>query len=424
MSSAGEVAIAQAAGPATSARIVENPLAESVPAPAVAAVPGGPASPETVRAFHRRLPGYAPTPLLSAPALAGRIGVGSLLLKCDSSRFGLPSFKMLGASWATYRALQERLGQDLEPWRDVDELRARLEPLRPFSLAAATDGNHGRAVARMARLLGLGARIFVPEGTTAARIDAIAGEGAEVVVVPGGYDDAVARSAQEEGARSAVISDTSWPGYADVPRWVIEGYATMFAEIDDALALAGARWPDVVVVPVGVGALAAAAVAHVRRTVDGHGSDGSSRPVIIGVEPSEAACVTESALAGSPVTLDGPQRSIMAGLNCGTPSPVAWPAVSQGLAGFAVIADEWSRRAVRELAAVGVEAGETGAAALGGLSALAAAGGGPLGDLITTGASVLALVTEGASDLVAWRRILGVEEVGAATAHDEGRRDR
>ncbi len=390
---------AQAVAPATGTEFaaVVNPLAGPVPRVEVPTA--------EVLAFHRRLPGYEPTPLLSVPALAERLGVASLLVKAESSRFGLPAFKMLGASWAVYKALRERLGADPEPWHDVDELAERLSPLRPFTLVAATDGNHGRAVARMARLVGLGARIFVPAGTTDARIAGIASEGAEVIVVPGNYDTAVARSAEEEGPRSAVISDTSWPGYSEVPRWVTEGYSTMFAEIDSSLAAAGRRQPDAVVVPIGVGALAAAAVEHAQR----HGSRGA----LVGVEPTDAACATASALAGELVTLRGEQHSIMAGLNCGTPSPVAWPLVSRGMTGFLTIGDEWARRAVRELAAVGVEAGETGAAALGGLDALRDRGGAEaLERVFGPTADVLVLVTEGASDLGAWRRILGVEVVG------------
>ena len=112
----------------------------------------------------------------------------------------------------------------------------------------------------MARLLGFDARIFVPEGTAPARIEAISAEGASVTVVAGGYEDAVARSAEEAGPRCLVISDTSWPGYEQVPRWVIEGYSTMFWEVDDRLDAAGRPRPTSVVVPVGVGALAAATV--------------------------------------------------------------------------------------------------------------------------------------------------------------------
>ncbi|HET9223213.1 MAG TPA: pyridoxal-phosphate dependent enzyme, partial [Roseiflexaceae bacterium] len=106
--------------------------------------------------FHRRLPGYAPTPLVDAPGLAARLGVAKVWVKDESSRLGLPAFKILGASWATYKALEQHLGHTFAPWRTLDELAGQLAPLRPLRLAAATDGNHGRAVANMARLLGLG----------------------------------------------------------------------------------------------------------------------------------------------------------------------------------------------------------------------------------------------------------------------------
>ena len=383
-----------------------------------------------ILSFHRRLPGYHPTPLLSIPRLAAALGVGELLVKAESTRFGLPAFKMLGASWATYRAVCERLAEQaatdgrpsdgrpsdgratdgratdsLGPWGNVEELARALKPLLPFRLAAATDGNHGRAVARMARWLGFEARIFVPRGTTDARIQAIASEGAEVLVVDGGYDDAVARSAEEAGPRCIVISDTSWPGYSDIPSWVIEGYGTMFAEIDDALGQSGRGQPDVVVVPIGVGALAAATVTHTRGALH--------PPNLIGVEPTSAASTTASVLAGRLVTLTEPQDSIMAGLNCGTPSPVAWPRVSSGVSGFVTIDDDWAREAVRVLATFGIEAGETGAAALGGLLALQRQGrASPLATLIDEGSSVLVLVTEGASDPPAWREILGTELIG------------
>jgi diaminopropionate ammonia-lyase len=395
-------------------RAVLNPLAVDDGAGAGtgagAGAPGDAADTSEVLEFHRRLPGYEPTPLVSLPRLASTLGVGGLLVKVESTRFGLPAFKMLGASWATYRAVRDRMGSaadtvGLARWADVEELASLLKPLLPFRLAAATDGNHGRAVARMARWLGFDARIFVPSGTSAARIGAIEGEGADVVVVEGGYDAAVARSADEAGERCLVISDTSWPGYDDVPRWVIEGYGTMFVEIDDALGGAGHFGPDVTVVPVGVGALAAATVAHSRQT--------QLRECVIGVEPTSAACATASALAGELVTLTEPQESIMAGLNCGTPSPVAWPRVSTGTAGFVTIDDDWAREGVRVLASFGIEAGETGAAALGGLIALRRQGRAtPLAALLDDAGTVLVLVTEGASDRPAWRSILGTELVG------------
>src|ERR687897_1751225 len=201
--------------------------------------------------FHRRLPGYEETPLVDATDLADSLGVGKVFVKDESSRLGLPAFKILGASWAVYRALEERLGENFGGWEDIWELEERLEPLRPLSLVAATDGNHGRAVARVARLFGLGAKIFVPGDMATARREAIASEGAEVIVVDDTYDEAVERSAEEAGARALVISDMSWPGYERTPSWVIEGYSTMLWELDDELERRNETRPDLVVVQVG-----------------------------------------------------------------------------------------------------------------------------------------------------------------------------
>jgi len=309
--------------------------------------------------FHRRLPGYKPTPLRDAPELAGLLGIGQVLVKNESSRLGLPAFKILGASWAVYRALETRLNESFEPWHSIDELVARLAPLKPLTLATATDGNHGRAVAHVAALFGFAARIYVPAGTAQARIDGIASEGASVEVVDGTYDDAVALAAQDASERCLIISDTSWPGYEKIPRWVMEGYTTIMAEIDDEIARRSWKNPELVAVQFGVGALAAAVVRHYR----------AHRPStkILSVEPLSAACMLASMEAGEIVTVPGPHDSIMAGLNCGRPSIIAWPIVSTGIDAFIAIPDERAREAMRTLARIGIVAGETGSAGLAGL---------------------------------------------------------
>jgi diaminopropionate ammonia-lyase len=346
------------------------------------------AVPTDPTAFHRRLPDYAVTPLVAAAGLASELGLSDLRVKVESSRLGLPAFKMLGASWATYRVLVERLGAE-PAWSDVEELRIALAPLGRLSLAAATDGNHGRAVARMARLLGYGARIFVPAGTVPARIEGIASEGAEVTVVDGSYDDAVAISAAEASDDVLVISDTSWEGYTQVPSWVIEGYSTIAAEVDEQFD--GAR-PDVVVVQMGVGALAAAMVEHF-----------AAGAAMVAVEPTQAACGLRSAEAGHPVEVPGPHDSIMAGLNCGTVSVVAWPTVAGGIDVFVAVDDAAAERAMRDLASIGVVAGETGAAGLAGLRALVESGASPVA---LEGRSALVICTEGATDPAAYGRIV------------------
>ena len=339
--------------------------------------------------FHRRLPGYAPTRVVDAPVLATDLGLAALTVKDESRRLGLPSFKILGASWAVYQLLVGRLGHEPE-WRDLDELRAALAPLGPLTLVAATDGNHGRAVAHMARLLGYAARILVPAGTAPARIAAIESEGAPVTVVDGTYDDAVRASAALAAQDVLVVSDTSWEGYTEVPRTVIEGYATIFAEVDEQLADAP---PEVVVVPMGVGALAAAVVGHY-----------ASHATIIVVEPLSAACGLHSAEAGRPIEVAGPHNSIMAGLNCGMVSIIAWPTVSAGADVFVAVDDAAAEVAMRDLDAVGVVAGETGAAALAGLRAVVDAG---IAGIARR--RVLVLCTEGATDPAAYRRIVGHE---------------
>jgi diaminopropionate ammonia-lyase len=364
-------------------------------------VPGGTSSRAPLD-FHRRLPGYAPTPLLAATGLARRLGIGQLWIKDESARCGLPAFKILGASWAIYRALLARSGGRLGSWSSLDALRTQLAPLGPLTFAAATDGNHGRAVARMAALLGYGAHIFVPAGTARARINAIAGEGATVTVVPGTYDDAVARAAGEASPSCLVISDTSWPGYEEVPLWVIEGYATICWEVADELARLGQPGPDLVVVQMGVGALAAAVIQHFRQ------ADAPGRR-ILGVEPVSAACVLASLQAGRLIDVPGPHVSIMAGLNCGTPSLIAWPLLAAGLDAVVAIDDERARQAMRELAASGLVAGETGAAGLGGLLALLGSDrlGGVRGQLgIGPATRVLVFCTEGATDPAAYARII------------------
>jgi len=345
------------------------------------------------RPYHRLLPGYAPTPLHDAPALAAQLGLARLSVKDESSRLGLPAFKILGASWATYRLLTQRLGHE-PTWRDLDDLRAAFAPLGALTLAAATDGNHGRAVARMAALLGYGAHIFVPAGTVDARIDAIASEGATVTVVDGRYDDAVVAAAALATDDVLVVSDTSWPGYTEVPRWVIDGYATIFAEVDEQLEAAAASPPDVVIVPMGVGALLASAVEHAP-----------AEATIVAVEPVDAACGLASAAAGHPVEVAGPHRSIMVGLNCGNVSIIAWPVIAGGVDVFVTVDDAAAEHAMRALASVGVVAGETGAAGLAGLQALATAGPAASG-LDLAGRHALVLCTEGATDPVNYERIV------------------
>ena len=280
-------------------------------------------------AFHRALPGYEPTPLVDAPAAARELGVARVLVKDESSRFGLPSFKVLGASWATHRAVGDR--------RDV-------------TLVCATDGNHGRAVAWMARRLGLPATVLVPADMVAARRAAIAGEGARVEVVDGTYDEAVERAAALASDDVLVIQDTALAGLRDR------------AGLGDR-RLRDDRRGDRRSRPTWWRCRSASARSR-PRWCGGSPARGSSAS-----SPRRPPARSPRSRRATPVEVPGPHPSVMAGLNCGRVSPVAWPVIARGIEAYAAIDDRWAFAAVELLAADGVVAGESGAAGLAGLLA-------------------------------------------------------
>jgi diaminopropionate ammonia-lyase len=302
--------------------------------------------------------GYRPTPLVDPPELADDLGVGAVLVKDESDRLGLSAFKILGASWAVNRALSERSGFDT-PATSLTDLRERSAPV---TLVTATDGNHGCAVARMAALLGLAARIYVPAGTAQDAMEAICSEGAEVVQTDLIYDEVVwAAASSTAGHRNdLLIQDTAWEGYEQIPQWIVEGYGTLFDEIDEQV---GERGIHLVAVPTGVGSLLQAALQHYRR------AGRQLQPAILAVEPVSAACVTASLAARRRVSADTSEPTIMVGLNCGSISTIAWPAIRDGLDASVTITDDESRAATRRLNELGVPAGPCGGASLAGVRA-------------------------------------------------------
>jgi len=334
---------------------------------------------DSPRDFHRTLAGYAPTPLTEVPDLAAELGVDRVLVKDESHRLGLPAFKILGASYATARELSRRLGSDAP--LPVAELRRRLAS-SALSLTAATDGNHGRAVARMAALLGMPAAIAVPTGVSAEAREAIVAEGADLVECDLPYDDVVRWVAADLAVDQVLIQDTSWPGYRVVPQWIVDGYDTMLAEVDEQLGSA----PDLVVVPAGVGSLAQSVVSHYRR--DGH------RPALLVVEPDTAACVGAALDAGGIVTVPT-DATVMTGLNCGTVSELAWPALAGGLDAAVTVTDRQALDAVTTLARHGVDSGPCGASTLAGARAVCGDGIRRAALGLTADAVVVLLSTEG-----------------------------
>ena len=243
------------------------------------------------------------------------------------------------------------------------------------SVACATAGNHGRAVARVARQNNLRARVYVPAGTVRARIEALEAEGAEVIVHDGDYEDAVATMAREAARQGwAIVSDTSWPGSEEAsheaeaayntPHLIMAGYSRIFDE-------ARAAWdapPDFMFIQAGVGGLlaAGAAWAHLRQ---GSGGQAQRRPIdVVSCEPINAACVLAAAAAGKPTRIVGTLDTTMAGLKSAEVSLAAWPFISRHVRGFVTARDEDSYDMMRRLATAGIVAGPSGACGLAALS--------------------------------------------------------
>ncbi|KAK1763117.1 tryptophan synthase beta subunit-like PLP-dependent enzyme [Phialemonium atrogriseum] len=305
-----------------------------------------PGSPSPATTFHQSLPNYTPTPLRPLPATARALGLGHVLAKDESRRLGLPSFKILGASWAVHRA-------------------ATSATPPPTRIVACTAGNWGRAVARSAAALGLAAAVFVPGHMPEATRRAIRGEGegVEVVVVEGGsYDDSLAAARGEVACRegSVLVMDVGFEGYEDVPQWVVEGYGTMLDESDaQVLAHTGGKPATHAVVPVGAGSVAQAVTQHFKAAA----RPGGATARVVAVEPTTAASLRAALEAGCVVAAPTGD-TIMCGLNCGTISTTAWPVLERGVDASVAVSDAEAHEAVKELEGLGVEVGPCGAATL------------------------------------------------------------
>lgn len=314
-------------------------------------------------------PGYAPTPLVALPDLADRAGVVSLHYKDEGGRFGLGSFKALGGAYAVARLLQAELGKALGRKVTMDEVTQVAHPdlAAKITVCCATDGNHGRSVAWGAQTFGCACVIFIHATVSEARKTAIESFGAEVRRCDGNYDDSV-RAAQDTARHEGwfVVSDTSYPGYMEVPKDVMQGYEIMAAEAFDALD----HPPTHIFLQTGVGGMAAAVTAQAKRRW------GHARPVIVLCDPDLSACFLESFRAGKPAVVEGDLDTLMAGLACGEVSALAWAVLEEHADAVMAVTDAAAVAAMKHLAFPkggdpAVVAGESAVAGLAGLLALA-----------------------------------------------------
>jgi diaminopropionate ammonia-lyase len=275
-------------------------------------------------AFHVSLPNYQATPLIHLPGLSKKYNVGTIWVKDESFRLGLNAFKGLGASYAMSEILKEK----------------------PHSMTfcTATDGNHGRAVAWSARLFNKKAIVYVPENTSAQRIAAIEQEGAKVEQVEGNYDQTCAYAEKMSKKNGwELVQDTSWDTYEKIPAQICAGYLTLFKEMENSIHTIQKSKIDIVFLQAGVGSFAGAGIFYYLNKY------GANRPSIVIVEPEEADAILSSFKKGEVTTSNGSGATIMAGLNCGTPSLGAWDLLKNGADISIKISDDYSKNAIREL---------------------------------------------------------------------------
>ncbi|MDJ0978129.1 MAG: diaminopropionate ammonia-lyase [Erythrobacter sp.] len=346
--------------------------------------------------------GYRSTPLHNLEELAQAIGIEAILYKDEAPRFTLRSFKALGGAYAVDQLLLRELPKRVGDAVTQEQLNSGdfADECSGITIATATDGNHGRSVAWGAKRRGCPCQIYVHEGVSEGRREALRSFGAKVIVVEGNYDDSVHRAKADAAASGwFVVSDTSYPGYTQPPTDVMRGYTVMTGEVVDQLG--SGPVPTHVFVQGGVGGLAAAVLAHLWTVYE------TERPRFVIVEPELADCLYQSAIQGSPFDVKGDLGTMMAGLACGEVSELAWPIIHDGAADFVTLPDATVPLAMRYLAQADIEAGESAVAGL--CALLCAAQKAPLRERLglTEESRVLLFGTEGATDPELYTQITG-----------------
>jgi diaminopropionate ammonia-lyase len=348
------------------------------------------------------------TPLYALPDLAAELGVAQVLVKDESQRSVLGSFKALGAPIALVRLILRTFPEQHFSARDLLEGK-HADALADFTVISATDGNHGRALAAAAQSMGCRCNIVLHANVSVEREEAIAAYGATIVRITGNYDESVEEAAALAAANDwTVVSDTSYEGYEVIPRDVMQGYGTISAEVIEALQA------DAPVTHVflqgGVGGLAAGIASYLWEQY------GAQRPVFVMVEPAQADCLYQSAVQGRAAKATGSVDSVMAGLACGETSPLAWRFLENSVDFFMTIEDDEAVAAMRRLAAgstrdIPLVAGESGVAGLAGLMHVVG-GKGLAADLgINADSRVLVVNTEGATAPGVYAGLLGESDV-------------
>ncbi|SHH17131.1 diaminopropionate ammonia-lyase [Anaerosphaera aminiphila DSM 21120] len=301
---------------------------------------------EKVKGFHSSFPQYSQTPLVELKNLSEHLGINNMFIKDESYRFDLNAFKVLGASFAVGNFIANKLDIDIAklPYSVMtsDEVKAKLGDL---TFVTATDGNHGRGLAWTANQLGQKSKVFMPKGTAIERVENIRKENSDVDVYDANYDECVRMANDYANTHGGImVQDTSWDGYEDIPRWIMQGYMTMANEAYEQLNSSGQR-PTHIFLQAGVGSLASAVTGFFANVYS------DNIPTIVIVEPEKANCLYQTAKAddGKIHNVDGDLDTIMAGLACGEPVTIGWPILNSYASYFLSVDEIYASHGMRLL---------------------------------------------------------------------------
>ncbi|WP_032114451.1 diaminopropionate ammonia-lyase [Candidatus Arsenophonus nilaparvatae] len=358
------------------------------------------------RAFHQKINNYHPTPLYSLDGLADLFQVGKILVKDESQRFGLNAFKMLGSTYAIAQLLCEKYHINIDDF-SFEKLKNNLTEKITFT--TTTDGNHGRGVAWAAKQLGQHSVIYMPKGSAQERVEHILALGAECIVTDMNYDDTVRLTMETAKIHGwQVIQDTAWPGYTQIPTWIMQGYTTLADEAVEQMNQMGIARPSHVFLQAGVGAMAGGVLGYLADVYD------ANQLHSVVTEPELANCLYRSGIKGEIVNVDGDMPTIMAGLACGEPNPLGWTVLRNCARQFISCQDAVAALGMRVLGNPyqkdpRIISGESGAV---GLGVLAAVHYHPQRDALreklglTKDAVVLLISTEGDNDVKHYREVV------------------
>ncbi|WP_435258507.1 pyridoxal-phosphate dependent enzyme [Thioclava sp. FR2] len=304
------------------------------------------ASAKGVAALLELCPAHQPTPLIDVPHLAEKVGAARFLVKDERGRMGLGSFKALGAAHAIAREAAAKVKDG--NWQTA---------LCGRTYVTASAGNHGMSVAAGAKLFGAQAVIYLAQTVPEAFAQRLTKMGATVMREGADYEasmTAAALAAEKQGW--TLLSDSSWPGYTELPLRVMEGYLQLADEAAEQFDKTVGAPPTHLFLQAGVGGLAAAVAAHARA----HWGDA---PTIIVVEPEAAPALYESIRAGELVTAPGPV-SAMGRLDCKTPSMIALEGLARDADHFVAITETEAAEATNFLATIGLETTPSGGAGI------------------------------------------------------------